>query len=465
MPPPRASSPSEVVDVTSCYAQTVQQESINQADSKPSVSHPVMNDELNSHNSGTLLASVVSVADSCETLQPQTLDVSRARFNIEQGPNDLAKYCAVRLSRHHINSLLLGGPCQPSESFDFPKTHGRAFQSTWFFRTVPGSATRQRRNWLSYSMTTDKCYCLTCLLFAGPAGSDVWTTGGWNDWSNGSRVLQQHETSKDHRAADIARMQWSTGSTAEKLASRLSRREVETNRHVVSCIVDCLKYLASEMIAIRGHNTGSGKLYNLFELISKYDSYAASYLQNVQAHQESGRKMARNFLSSRHVTALLSTMRQLICGQVVTKIRQQEACSLISDGTYDSSKKEAKVVVVRYIEFDPVDEPCIVERLVDVFTSGDSSGASLCEHIVASLEELGIDIQWLVGQSYDGAGNVRGNCAGLKSRILQINPKAQYVWCYGHRLNLVVEKAASCCTEIRNALGLLEELYVFFSGH
>ena len=62
--------------------------------------------------------------------------------------------------------------------------------------------------------------------------------------------------------------------------------------------------------------------------------------------------------------------------------------------------------MVRYIEFDPVDEPCIVERLVDVFTSGDSSGASLCEHIVASLEELGIDIQWLVGQSYDGAGNV-----------------------------------------------------------
>ena len=28
-----------------------------------------------------------------------------------------------------------------------------------------------------------------------------------------------------------------------------------------------------------------------------------------------------------------------------------------------------------------------------------------------------------------------------------------------------IEATAACCPEIRNALGLLEELYVFFSGH
>lgn len=74
-------------------------------------------------------------------------------------------------------------------------------------------------------------------------------------------------------------------------------------------------------------------------------------------------------------------------------------------------------------------------------------------------------MEWLVGQGYDGAGNVRGKCQGLKTKIQEINSKAVYVWCYGHRFNLVIEATASCSTDTRNALGLLEELYVFFSGH
>jgi hypothetical protein len=74
-------------------------------------------------------------------------------------------------------------------------------------------------------------------------------------------------------------------------------------------------------------------------------------------------------------------------------------------------------------------------------------------------------LQWVIGQGYDGAGNVRGKCSGLKSRIQQMNKKALYVWCYGHRFNLVIEATVACNAEVKNALGLLEELYVFFIGH
>jgi hypothetical protein len=49
--------------------------------------------------------------------------------------------------------------------------------------------------------------------------------------------------------------------------------------------------------------------------------------------------------------------------------------------------------------------------------------------------------------------------------VEELNSKAVYVWCYGHRFNLVIEATSSCCAETKNALGLLEELYVFFSGH
>jgi hypothetical protein len=95
----------------------------------------------------------------------------------------------------------------------------------------------------------------------------------------------------------------------------------------------------------------------------------------------------------------------------------------------------------------------------------DTSGAELCERVVKSLSDNGIDIKWLVGQGYDGASNVRGKCQGLKTRIQSLNKKAIYVWCYGHRFNLVLEATASCCLEVKNTFDLLEELYVFFSGH
>ena len=42
---------------------------------------------------------------------------------------------------------------------------------------------------------------------------------------------------------------------------------------------------------------------------------------------------------------------------------------------------------------------------------------------------------------------------------------ALYVWCNGRRLNLVVENVLACCKEERNALGTVQELYAFFTGH
>ena len=74
------------------------------------------------------------------------------------------------------------------------------------------------------------------------------------------------------------------------------------------------------------------------------------------------------------------------------------------------------------------------------------------------------DVQYEVGQDYDGAGNVWGKCHGLKTKIQEINPKAGMVL-RGHRFNLVIETTAVCCPEVSNVLGLLNKLYVFFSGH
>ena len=106
-----------------------------------------------------------------------------------------------------------------------------------------------------------------------------------------------------------------------------------------------------------------------------------------------------------------------------------------------------------------------VERLIDVFTTGESTGEVLSEKILTILAKVGLQLHWLIGQSYDGAGNVRGKNVGLQAKIQEVAPKATYIWCQAHRLNLVVESVLKCCIEICNTLGVLQELYNFFIGH
>ena len=384
-----------------------------------------------------------------------------------QPPNsvDPAMYAHKKLLSTDITLCLNAGPYHPPDNFVFPKTGGRSFQATWFYRFLPQDSMKQRRHWLSYSLSTDKVFCLPCLLFGGPLASCTWARDGWNDWRNGIRVIDQHESTKEHQASEIARFHWITGKSLRRLCFKPNNAVIGENRQVVSCVIDCVKYLSQEMMALRGHDSDSGKLLNLFRLLAKYHAPAAAYLQRNDQCREEGRKLLTNFMSPRNIMSLVMIIRQLIQRQIVAELQTHKKCSIIADGTYDSSKREATVLLLRYIENREGRMPRPVERLLDVFSTGDSSGAVLCARILESLAQAGIDVQWIYGQGYDGAGNVRGNCQGLKSRIQALNSKAVYIWCYGHRFNLVIEATVSSCSEVKNALGLLEELYTFFSGH
>ena len=53
------------------------------------------------------------------------------------------------------------------------------------------------------------------------------------------------------------------------------------------------------------------------------------------------------------------------------------------------------------------------------------------------LEQQGIDINGVRGQSYSNASNMSGRYKGMQARIHYINPKAVYIPCATHSFNLV----------------------------
>jgi hypothetical protein len=240
----------------------------------------------------------------------------------------------------------------------------------------------------------------------------------------------------------------------------------EENRKVVECVLHCIIFLACEMIAFWGDKPTEGKFMNLFRLVAKRDASAAAYLMKVDKSYQSRTKMPVKFLSSANVRLALLLFKELIVERIVQEIATQKKACIIFDSTQDFSKKEASVLLMRYLQPEHIKgDHVITERLLRLFTTGETSGAGLHDKVVATSNRINFDKDWLVGQCYDGAGNMRGKYSGLATHLQKTCPKAIYIWCNAHRLNLVMNSVTNCCRDVKNTLGLLEELHVFMNGH
>lgn len=78
------------------------------------------------------------------------------------------------------------------------------------------------------------------------------------------------------------------------------------------------------------------------------------------------------------------------------------------------------------------------------------------------LNSCGLDCDFLYGQGYDGAANMAGQFKGAQTIIRSKHPKALYVHCAAHSLNLAVSSACNM-QSIRNCLGIIEKYYCFFN--
>ena len=73
-------------------------------------------------------------------------------------------------------------------------------------------------------------------------------------------------------------------------------------------------------------------------------------------------------------------------------------------------------------------------------------GANISQALLRELER--INMAQCHGQSYDGASNISGSVRGASAIIKAAYPKALYVYCRSHCLNLVLMEACTSIPEI-----------------
>jgi len=123
-----------------------------------------------------------------------------------------------------------------------------------------------------------------------------------------------------------------------------------------------------------------------------------------------------------------------------------------------SHNVEELALCVRFVDSD-----CnIREEFINFMRVSRITGDVIASTLLTEMEDMGLNLSYLVGQGYDGAANMSSARVGVQGRIKQEAPLATYMHCSGHALNLVI--AHSCSTPcIRNAIDKLRQICMFFN--
>ena len=107
-------------------------------------------------------------------------------------------------------------------------------------------------------------------------------------------------------------------------------------------------------------------------------------------------------------------------------------------------------------------EANIREEFVKFVYLDGTSGQQIADSIKKEIREMGLDMVNCRGQGYDGAGNMSGKYIGAAQLVKNDHPKALYIHCASHRLNLCVSNSCQIPSIIK-LFGAIRKASFFFS--
>ena len=124
----------------------------------------------------------------------------------------------------------------------------------------------------------------------------------------------------------------------------------------------------------------------------------------------------------------------------------------------DLSRKEMLALCLRQVD----DSLNIHEKFFGFFRAKIQTADGIFNLIKDVLEnELNLDLQFMVAQSFDGAATMAGIKSGVAKRFIEKVPYAVFVHCYAHKLNLALQDATNQLKCVSDVLLIVNNVSVF----
>lgn len=148
---------------------------------------------------------------------------------------------------------------------------------------------------------------------------------------------------------------------------------------------------------------------------------------------------------------------------ILRTVKERKYFSILFDATPDVSHQEQISQIVRTVSVTK--DGCHVEEHFLGFIHFDlKTGNQISNMILDRLVSDGLELENCRGQGYDNGANMAGAYKGVQAVIRDKNPKAVFIPCAAHSLNLVGQNAASKVLSGKLFLGQIQNLFNFFSG-
>ena len=327
------------------------------------------------------------------------------------------------------------------------------------YRRNFNTSTYDNYKWLCGCSVRNALFCFPCLIFSKE--SNLWTKTGFRDLGHMSSMTKKHENTHAHKNACIELSLLGRANIRSQLDSayRLSvkkhNEQVERNRHILSRLIDCIKFCGAFELALRGHDESEnsdnpGVFKGLVNFVSSIDAALKEHLDNATVFKGTSKTVQNE---------LLHCMLEVCRENISEEIKNAHYLAVMADETTDVTTSQQMVIIYRYVVGG---QP--VERFWGFFNPDGQNAESLSEVILGELKNhVGDEKNKLIAQCYDGAAVMSGAANGVQARVKEIYPLAYYIHCYAHQFNLVLQKASSINRSARIFFSTISGFPLFFS--
>lgn len=402
-------------------------------------------------SSSSALEKIQSHSDSFSALQNDIgslLDPTAPTDSLNRVVSSLTNSEKYNLLYHHV---------KPPTPTALPSTNvrgkNRKFNVSWL----------EKYPWLLYSPKIDGVFCGPCSLLLSSsdrADKSSLVNKPFSNWAKLSFTLNKHSSLAYHRdcmvkADALKSTVQNPGSSINVMINSSLQKRMDENRHIIRQIVRAVVYLAKQGLPFRGNVESISSVKNPGNFLALLKDYATED-KILYQHLHSPKAKNATYISSTTQNDIINIVgNDLLLNAIISEVQESTFFAVLADEVA-SHNVEHLAICLRF-----VDSECNIREEFAAFIKLSRVRASdISDSILTTLSNLGLSVNNLRGQGYDGASTMSGAKSGVQARIRELQPKAVYTHCAGHSLNLAIINSCSVPC-ISNCIDQIKSLTLF----